>query len=238
MIQRAFEEDFSGLSACFTGRAAGDRPKWGILKPGRPERGEFRLYMPVQKHTGRVLKVTGKTPEREVADAVVTSERGLLLGVRVADCVPILLFDPDTPAVGAVHAGWRGTALVILRTAINRMVSEFNSVPERIHIAIGPSIRGCCYNVGPEVVESLSGTVSGHQGWMTTRGGVPHIDLAAVNRLQALEAGVVGRHIRVVPECTFCRHETYFSYRKEGPGAGRQAAFIGLNHGPLGAKGG
>ena len=168
---------------------------------------------------------------------MVTSEGGLLLGVRVADCVPILLFDPETPSVGAVHAGWRGTALAILRNTIHRMVSEFHSVPDRIRISIGPSIRGCCYNVGPEVVEGLSGTVSG-QGWMATRGGVPHIDLAEVNRLQALEAGVLDKHIRVLPECTFCRHETYFSYRKEGPGAGRQAAFIGLNPAAVGAKGG
>ena len=228
MFKPAFIPRFPGLTAGFTSRAYGDRPDslWLVAEGLEPD--DFTLYMPLQKHTDHVLAVTGQTREGQVADAVVTSDRGVLLGVRVADCVPVLLYDPSVPAVGAVHAGWRGTAMAILVKAIRKMVAEYGSSEENVHVAVGPSIRGCCYNVGPEVIDGLALTMEG-TGWYEARESRVFVDLAAVNRLQAVEAGVSAVNVHDVRECTSCLNGTYFSYRRQGPGAGRQAGFIGIH---------
>jgi hypothetical protein len=93
-------------------------------------------------------------------DALITDRPGLLLGVQVADCLPILIFDPEKRVVAAVHAGWRGTAKRIAEKAVGRLRAEFNSSPKRLRAVIGPGIHGCCYEVGREVVEAFDGQFS------------------------------------------------------------------------------
>ena len=90
-----------------------------------------------------------------IADAVITNNKGILLGVQVADCVPVLLYDVKRNVIGVVHAGWRGTAVSILKKTIETMRERFSSFPDDIKIAIGPSIRWCCYHVGYDVLESV-----------------------------------------------------------------------------------
>ncbi|MCC6347556.1 MAG: laccase domain-containing protein, partial [Nitrospirales bacterium] len=113
------------------------------------------IYLPVQKHTDRVI-VADHDLEPRVADAVVTNRTGVLIGIQVADCVPLLLYDRKRHAVGAVHAGWRGTGAGILKNTVHVMVERFRSDPADILVAVGPSIKGCCYEVGHEVVEAVS----------------------------------------------------------------------------------
>lgn len=184
------------------------------------------IYLPVQKHTDTVQVVAEDMTVR-IADAVATKRRDLLIGVKTADCVPILLYDPRRCAVGAVHAGWRSTAEAILRKTLAVFVDRFYSNVEDILVSIGPAICGSCYEVGPEVVEAvLRGTGPGP--YISERGSRHHIDLRAANRLQALSSGVPAENIWQSPDCTFCQPELYYSYRYAKGTTGRLYSMIAL----------
>ena len=184
------------------------------------------IYMPIQKHTDKVM-VLDYDRGPKVADAVITSNRGIFIGVQVADCVPVLLFDKKHQVAGAVHAGWRGTAASILKKTIEMMSQRFFSSPQDIIMAVGPAIRGCCYEVGYEVIESVV-RASGEGDYYRTNGGKYCIDLASANRQQAVSSGVSPEQIWLADECTFCRPEKYYSYRFAKGTTGRQCGVIGI----------
>jgi YfiH family protein len=185
-----------------------------------------RVYLPIQKHTGKVVTVADNLAPKE-ADAVITERHDILLGVSTADCVPILLFDRANLAIGAVHAGWRGTAKGILKETIQAMRKTYHSSPGELLLAIGPAIRWCCYEVGDEVVEAVSKT-TGQGRYHNVRDGMNCLDLQGANKYQALSLGVKEHHISVIEECTSCFPDRYFSYRREGKKTGRQGGFIGM----------
>ncbi len=167
-----------------------------------------------QVHSCAILDAAGE------GDGVVSAEPGRLIGVRTADCVPILLADKRTQSVAAIHAGWRGTAGQIVGAALWRMGEKFGTRPEDVSAAVGPSIGGCCYEVSPEVAHQF-GT------WVPKLKHVDRpirIDLKAINRCQLQEAGV--RDVWVSTDCTYCLPE-YFSFRREKEQAGRVVSFIG-----------
>jgi hypothetical protein len=185
-----------------------------------------RIYLPVQKHTDKVLILDAPLDPR-VADAVVTGRKGILIGVQVADCVPLLLHDKKKNVVGVVHAGWRGTASSILKKTLDVMKKRFLCEPQDIMMAIGPSIRGCCYTVGPEVSQAVTQATGGGP-YSLMKDGMHRIDLALANREQALRAAISESNIWISEDCTFCNPDRYFSYRYAKGSAGRQAAFIGM----------
>ncbi len=187
---------------------------------------ESMVYLPIQRHTDRVL-ILNSDPEPEVADAVITNREDVLLGVQVADCVPILLFDEKKRVVGAVHAGWRGTAAQILKKTIQAMVDHFGSSPDNIVIAFGPSIKGCCYEVDSDVNEAVC-ISTGAGDYSERKNSKFFIDLASANMLQARSLGVKEDNIWVSEECTFCNPDRFHSYRYHGNHAGRQGGFIGI----------
>ncbi len=185
-----------------------------------------RIYLPIQKHTDKVI-VIGSSLEPVIADAVISKQKGLFIGVQVADCVPILLCDPGKQIVAAVHAGWRGTAQAILKKTIRTFCERFFSNPAHIIVAIGPSIRQCCYEVDDEVITAVS-LATGNGDYVKTTGDKFHLDLAAANQLQALTMGVTEGNVWISDDCTFCNPERFFSYRFGKGLAGRQAGFIGI----------
>lgn len=206
--------------AFFTGKEPGvDTDK--IAKIGGIKKES--LYTPLQQHTSKIIIVDSAT-NPAVADAVLTEKEGLMLGIHVADCVPILLYDKRKGVVGAVHAGWRGTASGILMKTIEAMGERFSSDPLDILMAMGPSIRWCCYGVGYEVIEAVE-KVTGEGEYMLQRDGKYCLDLPSANRYQALKMGILSQNIWVLDVCTYCEHERFYSYRfsKEG---GRQGGFI------------
>ncbi len=160
-----------------------------------------------QIHSGIVLRADAAGCVGE-GDALISSEPGVVVSIRTADCIPILLADTRTGSVAAVHAGWRGTVARIVVNALERMGSR----PEDVCAAIGPGIGVCCYEVGLDVAQKLGETRAGK------------VDLAQINRRQLVAAGV--RQIDVVSPCTFCEAEQFFSYRREGERAGRMISFI------------
>ncbi|MBI4848451.1 MAG: peptidoglycan editing factor PgeF [Nitrospirae bacterium] len=184
------------------------------------------IYMPVQKHTDKI-HVLNSCREPVVADAVITDRKEILIGIQVADCVPVLLYDKNKKIIGAVHAGWRGTAKQILKGTIAAMTENFNCLEKDISIAIGPSIRQCCYEVGDEVKEEVC-KVTGEGNYYRRKNGRYFIDIAAANKIQALSIGIPDQNIWQSGECTFCNPERFHSYRYAKNHAGRQGGFIGM----------
>nr|MBO2486365.1 peptidoglycan editing factor PgeF [Bacillota bacterium] len=158
-------------------------------------------------------------------DGLLTRERGVVLGVLVADCIPLLLADPEAGLVAAVHAGWRGTAGRIGAQAVEALVAA-GAQPSRILAAMGPSIGPCCYEVSPDLAGRFT-RLFGREV-LRVQGGRPHLDLRLANRLTLLEAGLDPGHISWHPPCTACHTARYFSHRAQGGRAGRQAGLIWL----------
>jgi polyphenol oxidase len=183
-------------------------------------------------------------------DALVTNRPGVLLGVQTADCVPILLVDPKNRAVAAVHAGWRGTLQRIIGKAIGKMQMQCATKPANVLAAIGPSIGGCCYEVGTEVASEFRSQFANASEWfdelrtgdepnslqwlnMAPPGHQPPpknvlLDLRKANRAQLLEAGLLPRNISISCLCTACHGDLLFSYRKERGTTGRLMSVIGI----------
>jgi YfiH family protein len=187
---------------------------------------ENNIYLPIQKHTDRV-HVLESGMEPVVADAILTKRRGVLIGVQVADCVPVLLLDMKNQVVGAVHAGWRGTSKQILRNTIDTMKKKFSSSADDIMVAIGPCIRGCCYEVAGDVRDAVE-DATGEGAYCMEKDGKYYLDLSSANLRQAVSSGIPQANIWRSGECTRCNHEKFYSYRYANGTTGRQGGFIGM----------
>jgi len=183
-----------------------------------------KVYLPIQKHTGKV-HILESDLQPVVADAVVTGDKQVLIGVLVADCVPVILYDPLMNVIGAVHAGWRGTAQQILKNTIAVMKDRFDCLPQHISVAIGPSIRQCSYEVGKEVKTAVV-NATGEGPYYHKERDKYFIDIAYANKMQACSMNVPEQNIWQSQECTFCDPEKFHSYRYSGDCAGRQGGFI------------
>jgi YfiH family protein len=158
----------------------------------------------------------GVLGDDEYCDALVSDTPNILLAVKTADCVPVLIGDPLTRAFAAVHAGWRGTSVSIIKLAIEKLEHEYSASAASMRAAIGPAANACCYEVGTEVISVFKERFSGADQLLTaTSDGHARIDLQAANRNQLIEAGVPVDRIYVAPLCTMDRTELFFSYRRE-----------------------
>ena len=161
------------------------------------------------------------------ADALITDRPEVTLFLRFADCVPILLYDPRRPAVGVVHAGWRGTLAKAAPAAVQAMQERYGSRPGDLVAAIGPSIGPCHYAVGSEVVAQMHQAFGAAADEMLSRvNGGHHLDLWTANANALREAGV--GQVEQSELCTVCNRDDFFSHRGHGAQTGRFAALIGL----------
>ena len=165
-------------------------------------------------------------------DAFITDLPGVAIGVRTADCVPILLYDPVHRVIAAVHSGWKGTVLKISRSAINLMGERFGTVPEDLQAVIGPAIGPESFQVGEEVVEQFRDAgypmewIWAHEGSGdgTPMSGGHHIDLAEANRWLLQNHGIQVESCRI----DTYRDPSFFSARREGTACGRNINAIRL----------
>lgn len=151
-------------------------------------------------------------------DALVTTVRGVPLAIFTADCLAIVLYDPDAGALGAVHVGWRGTVRGAAPATV-RALEALGARPARLHAAIAPSIGPCCYEVDAPVVDPLAAAHAGWEAW--TRPGGPGrfmLDLWAANEELLRRAGLDPRRIENARLCTACHPELLYSYRKGNRG--------------------
>ncbi|MBF0541243.1 MAG: peptidoglycan editing factor PgeF [Nitrospirae bacterium] len=183
-------------------------------------------FLPIQIHSNKIIILDDNFTPQE-GDAIITQKPSTLIGVRTADCVPILLYDKNKSIIAAVHAGWRGTALAILKNTISTLKTSFSSDPKDLIIAIGPSIKYCCYKVGQEVIDAVR-LATGTGDYYKQENGDLYINLAEANRLQALSEGIDNSNIWTSTDCTYCKSDKYFSYRNSSQTTGRQGGFISL----------
>jgi YfiH family protein len=207
-----------------------------------------------QTHSDLIHRVDRAPKQSPAGDGLVTRMPKLLLAIQTADCLPVLLADPEHHAVGAFHAGWRGTLARIVEKGIGRMRKEFGSDPAKLVAAIGPGVRVCCYRVGREVHDQfesqfayaddlfqdvydsdpvrerypllfLTARAPGHSEQI---GPQLHLDLGAANRRQLETAGVPAKNITDTGLCTVCKQSLLFSYRASHGHTGRLLGTIGV----------
>ena len=174
---------------------------------------------------GRVVKPAGGSGIVPECDGLTTSEPDLGIVVHSADCVPLLFWAEEENVVAAVHAGWRGTVAGVARAAVEAMGAR----PDALHVAIGPAIRACCFEVGDDVLDAFA--AAGRDPERISRMGPRgrrHVDLIEDNRLQLVECGVSESRIYDAGRCTACENDRYYSYRREGKGVGRLMGVIAV----------
>jgi YfiH family protein len=177
-----------------------------------------------QVHGCRVIEAGAGTDPVEEADAVSTAVPGVAACVSVADCVPVLLVDPRSGAVAAVHAGWRGTIGGAAAAGVRALVERHGARPGDLLAAVGPGIGPCCFEVSRELAQRFRDEVGPTTA--TPRDHGSRIDLWRANELLLRGAGLPRRHIETLARCTSCEERTFFSHRREGGLTGRHVAFI------------
>lgn len=189
-----------------------------------------RLVCPGQVHGNHVayieeedagrggLSLDTHVPE---TDAFISDKINLPLAVLTADCLSIFLYDPKTPAIGMVHAGWRGTKIKITALTVKRMQERFDTNAKDLKVVLGPSMRSCCFEVNekPEDFNFCE---------LIKKDGKLYFDIIAENKKQLLDSGVREENITDSGKCTYCQNEDYFSFRKEGEKSGRLISVIML----------
>lgn len=177
----------------------------------------------------------GSSPDRPqagYADAQITDQPNIVLTTLHADCLPILLVDPERPAVAAIHAGWRGTVEDVAGATVRAMVDAYGSDPATILAFLGPGIGACCNEVGPEVTAAWREQARDLGPLAELAVTIPHtrehLDIPRANTLLLQRAGILPEHIEISPICTKCSTDHWFSHRGHGAGAGRQASMIML----------
>lgn len=178
-------------------------------------------------HGTAVWAVGDELPEPPEFDGLVCDRPGPVLGAFAADCLPLLFADPVANLCGAAHAGWRGTVAKVAVNVVRRMQS-LGSSPGDVLVAIGPSIGPCCFEVGDEVVVEFERGFGQQRSLVVDGPNKSHIDLRVATRVQLEAVGVRAAHIDDRPPCTMCSPRRFFSYRRDGSGAGTHMGFIGL----------
>ena len=237
-------------------RAAFLRQLGATSKPGRGARNgsHHSPLISLRQIHSDIIRFVDSPPESQLAgDGLITATPGLLLGIQTADCLPIILVDPKRRAVGVFHAGWRGTVKRIVEKGVGEMRRHFGSLPRDLKAAIGPGIRGCCYQVGTEVREKFDSQFAYEAKlfreveeadpvrekypmlFLTARAPghsvLPKkifLDLVEANRQQLLAVGVPAKSIEASPLCTNCRTDLLFSYRAEKGKTGRMMGVVGI----------
>lgn len=185
-----------------------------------------------QVHGADLLLIDSPNPDyghflKLPCDGIVTNQRGVMITVGVADCVPVLLLDPEKGVAAALHAGWKGTAAGICRKGVHAMREIFGCNPASILAAVGPAIGSCCYEVDEPVKSGFQAGGAPFDPHATaTAPGKWRLDLAGANRAQLLDAGLREKNVEDSGICVSCSKDLFFSHRRENGETGRQAGFI------------
>ena len=186
-------------------------------------------FVTVSQVHGDAVRRADAPPERlgappiGEADALWTDQRGVAVGIRTADCVPVLLVDETQGRVAAVHSGWRGTDLRISQRAVEVFVGQGSS-PKRLLAAVGPAIQACCYEVSEELAHRFESGFGA--GALRRSAGRPHLDLAFAVKTSLQASGIPDENIDVLPHCTACDAGRFFSHRRDRGVTGRHLTFV------------
>ena len=198
--------------------------------------GRFTALLTCRQVHGNHCHVVGRrdleNPESTAlieADALLTAEPGVLLGILTADCLPLIMVDKHARALAVVHAGWRGLEKGVAVAALTALKRSFAVPAADILVYAGPAIGGCCFAVGSEVIERFQKLpeLKEADSWYQAEAPGFRLDLLAVQKSQLLAAGLAPENFYAVDICTRC-HDFCFSYRRDHAITGRQLAFAGL----------
>jgi YfiH family protein len=183
------------------------------------------IWQARQVHGAGVITLEGQNnPDllrHQPADALIATSAGQAVGIRTADCVPVLLFDPARNVAAAVHAGWRGVVAGVLETTLELLVEQQGCAPSGLIAAIGPAIGVCHFEVGDDVARHFDHVPA---AVVETPGRRPHVDLRRVVFASLRDAGLA--QIDCSEACTYCGRDLYHSFRRDGAEAGRQLSVI------------
>jgi YfiH family protein len=187
-----------------------------------------RLFSATQVHAAQCVRIDSRETDSETiarihADALYSRTADVALGVYTADCLPILLADPRSGALAAVHAGWRGTLVGVVLATVRSLMEAFRCRPGDLSVALGPSIGPCCFEVGPEVAARFDPRFV-HAG--AGPNGKTTVDLRAANRDQLIRVGVHPAQIDAAVPCTMCDPDRFFSFRRDGRETGQMVSYI------------
>ena len=225
-----------------------------LEKLGAKNEGQLSPLVTLRQVHSDLIHRVDRAPKHPLAgDGLITHTPGILLAIQTADCLPVILVDKKTHAVGVFHAGWRGTVKRIVEKGVGEMRRHFRTSARDIVAAIGPGVHSCCYNVGEEVRTKFESQFAYarelfhetkerneiHEKYpllfLTARAPghseLPYkiwLDLVEANRRQLLDAGVPARNISASPLCTACRTDLLFSYRAEHGKTGRLMGVVGV----------
>jgi YfiH family protein len=188
-----------------------------------------RLYEVSQVHGAGVEVAEGGDPvafRGREADALVGRAPGVAVGVRVADCVPLLVADPSSGAVAAIHAGWRGVVAGVIRSGIEALRRASKAEPGALLCAIGPHIGPDAFEVGDDVARQIAAAAPDAARVVLAREPRPHVSLERAVVAQLLALGMTAGNIERVPGCTFSEPERFYSFRRDGSRSGRHLAAI------------
>lgn len=217
---------YSGFSICsYTGDALDHIRECRRALSARLGVADDRILTPRQTHSLNVATVTGRTrpEELEGVDGLVTATPRLALCINTADCVPVLMADPEAGVIAAVHSGWRGTVGEIVTSAVKKMV-DLGASPDRIRAAFGPSICADCFEVGEEVAERFRHI----PGAVIDTAEKPHVDLRTAITHSLLLSGIKPDMIDGSAPCSRCLHDRFFSARRLSVASGRTLSVIML----------
>jgi len=162
------------------------------------------------------------------ADALLTEEPGTAVAVRTADCLPILLADPCSGIIAAVHAGWRGTTRRIAAATVEAMLAHGSKADDLI-ASLGPCIGPCCFTIDPDTASQLAACSAQAAVHVHDETNQCRADLAAINRDQLMESGLADANIESLTSCTSCHPELFFSHRRDHGRTGRHLAVVALH---------
>jgi len=180
------------------------------------------IIIPKQVHSGDVTICT-ETGQLIDTDGIITNNKDFILSIQVADCIPIYFYDKKNQIIGLVHAGWRGVNLGIIENSIKHM-KILGSEMINVNVLLGPSIRQCCFEVGPEVGELFNKKYQ-----LIGKGDRTQLDLQGVVIEKLINMNIQSENINDIKECTCCSDQ-YHSFRRDGDKAGRMIAMIGFRN--------
>ena len=199
--------------------------------------GSHRLFIPKQVHGDRIVTVddeflsaspSGQAAHIEGCDALITNKKDICIGVTTADCVPVLLYDPEKQVAAAIHAGWRSSVLKIAVKTVEEMRCRFGVSATSLIAAIGPAIGQNIFEVGNEVVDAFheAGLLCQAVYTRHPETGKAHLNLSEINRLQLTACGVKPENIELSGLCTHTRGDLFFSARRQGFRSGRMVTGV------------
>lgn len=196
------------------------------------------LVSSTQIHEDRILCIKEK-PEHTKSnlpgvyyngfDSIITDKTGITIMIRIADCVPILLYDSTSKVIAVTHAGWKGTLAEITGKTIQQMNEQFGSSPTDIKAGIGPAIDKCCFSVDKDVADNFTRKLERSECIVKQKNNSTYVDLKEANRVQMILNGIKEENIETSEICTSCSSDVFFSHRREKGRTGRFALLAGLH---------